>query len=207
MSLNNRKWGLLVLCISCVLLVLSIKFLEQKESQTIIEATYLESTYCPDSDEEEVVYNNIPVEIETEVIEPEIPIEPIPDPEPEPEPEHVIEPEPEPEINPYDNMNRIDNVKVTYYCAEQYRHICNAGPPYTTARGNEVIPYYTCAVDRNVIPLGSTVYVDYGDGVMHEYYADDTGGAIKGNRIDVAVATHDEAMNCGVRYATVYWEK
>lgn len=121
-------------------------------------------------------------------------------------PEVLPEDEVEIEKDPLEEFNKIEDVRITYYCAEKYPHICNAGPPYTTARGNEVIPNYTCAVDRKVIPLGSTVIVDYGDGVLHEYYADDVGGAIKGNRVDIAVETHEQALNCGVKYATVYWK-
>ena len=103
--------------------------------------------------------------------------------------------------------NRIDNVVVSHYCAEKYPHICNAGDPYKTAQGNDVVPGLTCAVDPNMIPLGSTVFVDYGDGVIHEYLADDTGGAIKQKRIDVAVDTHSFALECGLKNATLWWIK
>ena len=103
--------------------------------------------------------------------------------------------------------NRIDNVVVSHYCAEKYPHICNAGEPYKTARGNDVIPGFTCAVDPKMIPLGSIVFVDYGDGVIYEYLADDTGGAIKDKRIDVAVDTHAFALECGLKKATVWWIK
>ncbi|WP_088105949.1 G5 and 3D domain-containing protein [Halalkalibacter urbisdiaboli] len=49
------------------------------------------------------------------------------------------------------------------------------------------------AVDPNVIPLGSRVYVEgYGNAI-----AGDTGGAIKGNKIDVHVATQAEARRWG----------
>ncbi len=49
------------------------------------------------------------------------------------------------------------------------------------------------AVDPSVIPLGSKVYVEgYGYAT-----AADTGGAIKGNKIDVHVPTKDEAYNWG----------
>lgn len=55
------------------------------------------------------------------------------------------------------------------------------------------------AVDPNVIPLGSRVYVEgYGEAV-----AGDTGGAIKGNRIDLHVATTNAANNWGVRTVNV----
>lgn len=149
---------------------------------------------------------------EPQEIHEELPIEPTKSSEMIEKPNEIIdlqpeeEPEPEIESEPVLPANKLENVRITYYCAEQYPHICNAGYPYVTARGNAVVPYYTCAVDKNVIPLGSTVYVDYGDGVLHEYYADDVGGAIKGNRLDIAVETHSEALNCGIKYATVYWE-
>lgn len=55
------------------------------------------------------------------------------------------------------------------------------------------------AVDPNVIPLGSTVEVE-GYGV---FSAEDTGGAIKGNKIDIFVSTHSEAIQFGVRSVRV----
>jgi len=88
--------------------------------------------------------------------------------------------------------------KVTHYCCEQYPHICNAGPPYKTATGTT--PHVGgCAVDPKKIPLGSYVKIN---GVV--YHAEDTGGAIKGNRIDVVVNTHKEALAKGTYDAEVY---
>ena len=53
----------------------------------------------------------------------------------------------------------------------------------------------TIAVDPEVIPLGTRLYVDgYGEGV-----AVDTGGLIKGTRIDVFMETKDEALLWGKR--------
>ncbi|MBE6184687.1 LysM peptidoglycan-binding and 3D domain-containing protein [Heyndrickxia ginsengihumi] len=55
------------------------------------------------------------------------------------------------------------------------------------------------AVDPNVIPLGSKVYVEgYGTAI-----AADTGGAIKGNRIDVLVPNNSDAQNWGRKTVTV----
>ncbi|HZG72465.1 MAG TPA: 3D domain-containing protein [Chondromyces sp.] len=55
------------------------------------------------------------------------------------------------------------------------------------------------AVDPKVIPLGTKVYVEgYGEAV-----AGDKGGAIKGNKIDVHMATKKEALNWGRRTVTV----
>lgn len=65
------------------------------------------------------------------------------------------------------------------------------------ARGVELVPYRTIAVDPSVIPLGSLVYIPAARGTLvrlsktetyvHDgyFYAMDTGGAIEGNHIDV----------------------
>ncbi|MFC0270865.1 LysM peptidoglycan-binding domain-containing protein [Metabacillus herbersteinensis] len=55
------------------------------------------------------------------------------------------------------------------------------------------------AVDPNVIPLGSKVYVEgYGYAT-----AEDTGGAIKGNRIDVFIPTEGAAISFGKREVNI----
>ena len=74
-----------------------------------------------------------------------------------------------------------------------------------TASGVQATPGVTVAVDPDVIPLGSDVLVDYGDGEIHYYRADDIGAAIKGNKLDLCVSSHQEAINLGARTATVYW--
>jgi N-acetylmuramoyl-L-alanine amidase len=51
------------------------------------------------------------------------------------------------------------------------------------------------AVDPDVIPLGSKVYIE-GYGYAR---AEDTGGAIKGNRIDIYMQHKEDALNYGVR--------
>jgi len=92
----------------------------------------------------------------------------------------------------------IGTYKITHYCCEQYPHICNAGAPYKTATGTT--PHVGgCAVDPKKIPLGSYIKIN---GVV--YHAEDTGGAIKGNRIDLVVATHKEALSKGTYRAEVF---
>ncbi|MFJ7827848.1 3D domain-containing protein [Psychrobacillus sp. NPDC096623] len=55
------------------------------------------------------------------------------------------------------------------------------------------------AVDPAVIPLGTKVWVEgYGEAV-----AGDTGGAIKGNRIDVFIPTYDGAIEWGRQEITL----
>lgn len=69
-----------------------------------------------------------------------------------------------------------------------------------TAWGGDITPGRTIAVDKNVIEPLSWVYID-GYGYR---CAEDCGGAIKGNMIDVAVSTYSEAMSLGVVYKDVY---
>lgn len=62
------------------------------------------------------------------------------------------------------------------------------------------------AVDPSVIPLGSRVYVEAIDGSWSYGYAvaADTGGAIKGNRVDLLYDTKSECYEFGRRSCRVY---
>lgn len=88
----------------------------------------------------------------------------------------------------------IGDFTITHYCTENYRHICNNGNAFTTATGAVPTPGRTIAVDPRKIPYGTKVVVD-----GHTYIAEDCGGAIKGNKLDICVATHSEARQKGVR--------
>lgn len=68
-----------------------------------------------------------------------------------------------------------------------------------TASGKRATPGRTVAVDPNVIPLGSTVIVNG----TEFYVAEDTGKAIKGNRLDICFSTHEEALQFGRRCVEV----
>jgi len=68
--------------------------------------------------------------------------------------------------------------------------------------------YGIVAVDPRVIPLGTKLYIESPDGGKSWSYgeciAGDTGGAIKGNRIDLCYYTQGECVQFGRRSATVY---
>ena len=98
--------------------------------------------------------------------------------------------------------HKLTNVTVTHYdpCIK-----CCSKTDGITASGRKGTPYVTVAVDPRVIPLGSDVLVDYGDGEIHYYRADDTGNGVAGNHIDLFVESHQEARELGLRKATVYW--
>ena len=87
--------------------------------------------------------------------------------------------------------------KVTAYCP--CRICCGKWAGGKTASGTYPKAGRTVAVDRNVIAMGSVLYID---GV--EYIAEDTGSAIKGNRIDIFFNDHQEALNFGVQHKEVY---
>ena len=96
----------------------------------------------------------------------------------------------------------LENVTVTHYDVCQQ---CCGKTDGITASGMQATPYVTVAVDPSVIPLGADVLVDYGDGELQYYRADDTGSGVKGNHIDLCVGNHAEALQLGRRTATVYW--
>lgn len=102
-----------------------------------------------------------------------------------------------------DQAHVLEGVTITHYdvCSK-----CCGKTDGITASGAHATPYSTVAVDPSVIPLGAVLLVDYGDGAgLRRYRAEDTGGAIKGSRIDLCVGSHAEAQQLGRRTATVYW--
>ncbi len=97
----------------------------------------------------------------------------------------------------------IEDCTITFYCNEKYPHICGAGDGIA-ADGTPALAWATCAVDPDVIPLGSTVLVDLGDGEgLRTLVANDTG--VKGDSLDICVSSHTEAEQLGRQTATVYW--
>lgn len=89
--------------------------------------------------------------------------------------------------------------KITYYCA--CAKCCNVETGIT-ATGAPVVQGRTIAVDPNVIPYGTQVIIG-----GHVFTAEDCGGAIKSNRIDIYVNEHETALQLGVDYAEVYLVK
>ena len=86
-------------------------------------------------------------------------------------------------------------VVVSAYCKENYPHICNDGDSTYTATMTTPTAGRTIAVDPNIIPYGTRVEIE-GVGVR---IAEDCGGAIKGNRIDLLFDTHEEALEWGMQ--------
>ena len=75
-----------------------------------------------------------------------------------------------------------------------------------TATGTTAAEGRTIAVDPRVIPYGSAVTLYFADGTSHTYTAEDCGGGIKGNRLDIYFDDHQAALQFGVQSAMVYVE-
>ena len=85
--------------------------------------------------------------------------------------------------------------KITYYCpcescSDQYGRQTASGK---TARSN-----HTVAVDPDVFDIGSKLLID---GKI--YVAEDVGGGVCGDHVDIFVDTHEETLEGGVRFTDV----
>ena len=88
-------------------------------------------------------------------------------------------------------------------CCGQYaknRPVVNGKEIVFTASG-EIASNLTVAVDPNVIPLGSILYLE-GYGVR---IAQDTGSAVKGNVIDIYFNNHKDARDVGRQKGRKVW--
>lgn len=83
-------------------------------------------------------------------------------------------------------------------------HPSHSGTDYVQKTTSGTIPTAgrTIGVDPRIIPLGTTVVIN-----GHEYIAEDCGGAIKGQRIDVFCSNHAEALAFGRQTAEVFIKK
>jgi 3D (Asp-Asp-Asp) domain-containing protein len=100
------------------------------------------------------------------------------------------------EVEQVEQFKNMGEFKLTGYCACEY---CCGKTDGITSTGTKAKADRTIAVDPSVIPYGSVVKIN-----GKEYVAEDCGGAIKNNKIDIFFNTHDEALEWGVKYAEVY---
>lgn len=90
---------------------------------------------------------------------------------------------------------------LTAYCPCQ--KCCGQFSNGITSTGVTARELHTIAVDPKVIPYGTEVLID---GVI--YTAEDCGGAIKGNRIDVYHDSHEQALKFGRQKKEVFiWKE
>lgn len=88
--------------------------------------------------------------------------------------------------------------KLTAYCPCMK---CCGKTNGITATGVKAKANRTVAVDPKKIPYGTVLKIN-----GKTYVAEDCGGAIKGNRVDIFFDTHAEALKFGVKYADIIAE-
>ena len=87
--------------------------------------------------------------------------------------------------------------RITHYCPCSI--CCGPWANGITSTGVTAVTNHTIAVNPSQIPYGSKVVIN-----GQVYVAEDCGGAIKDNCIDIYVATHEEGESKGVYYTEVY---
>ncbi len=86
--------------------------------------------------------------------------------------------------------------KLTAYCP---CYECSEGWGRMTSSGRTAQAHHTIATDPRVIPEGTRVIIN-----GEVYVAEDEGGGVKGNHIDIFYESHEATENFGVQYAEVY---
>lgn len=89
--------------------------------------------------------------------------------------------------------------KITYYCSCEE---CSGDWGTQTATGNHCEQGRTVAVDPSVIAYGTRILL--GDNI---YVAEDCGGSVRGDHLDVYVESHDLVEKLGVRYRNIWLVK
>lgn len=92
-------------------------------------------------------------------------------------------------------LTPLGSFRITGYCP---CYQCSEGHGSMTAIGTHARSGRTVAVDPRVIPYGTHLLIN-----GHEYVAEDCGGAVKRNHIDVYFDSHREAANI-FYYTEVY---
>ena len=87
---------------------------------------------------------------------------------------------------------------VTAYCGGSCCCGVWADEDCTTASGAEAVEGVTIAADTNILPFGTEIRLN-GD----TYTVQDTGGAIRGSRLDLYFDSHEDALAFGVQKLNV----
>ena len=93
----------------------------------------------------------------------------------------------------------IGEYKITYYCACKK---CCGKDDGITASGAKVQEGVTVAADTSKLPFGTKVYIS---GIGWRT-VQDRGGAIKGNRLDIYISSHNDPMPYNVQNLDVWVE-
>ena len=99
------------------------------------------------------------------------------------------------ELEELKKWTSLGEFRITHYCP---CYECSEGWGSQTASGVKAKANRTIAVDPDVIPLGSEVKIN-----GKVYIAEDVGGYIYNNRIDIYVDNHQETVEKGVKHYEV----
>ncbi len=93
-----------------------------------------------------------------------------------------------------DEWEAIGDFRITAYCGGECCCGAWADENCTTASGAKAVEGVTVAADTSVLPFGTILRID-----GKEYTVQDTGGAVKGNRLDMYFENHEDALKWGVK--------
>ena len=205
MKHNKARTKMIAKIYSCTALILifvaiasvSLVACSSNNSNSVEEVTEIPSveSFYPNTEPQLVPDTTSPETVEPDVVE--TPDQEVPEPPVETE---QVEPEP--------TIIFLGDFTITYYCScekccgkwAQNRPVVDGKEIVYTASGEIAEDGVTIAVDTDVIPFGTTVYIE---GVGYRT-AQDTGSSIKGNHIDVYMDSHEAAKQAGIHTAQVY---
>lgn len=176
--IKRNRINILVAC--AISIPLSVYGISQLPTVTIPEDTF----------ENDVKTNGIQTETETET---SVTIEQV---------ENVTVAEPEP------TYTSLGEFKLTAYCSCEIccKQWANLRPKdeygndiVLGASGERLEPLRSIAVDTSVIPYGTEIMI-----YDKIFIAQDIGGSIKGNHIDIYMESHEDACAFGLQYAEVF---
>lgn len=93
-------------------------------------------------------------------------------------------------------LRSLGTFKITWYCPCRK---CSGKWGYQTSSGARCTEGRTVAVDKRVIKEGTHLLIN-----GHEYIAEDTGGGVKGNHIDIFNESHSTCLDS--EHGQKYWE-
>lgn len=171
------------------------------ENELVYEVTYHNGKQVGKKFIEENVITNPVNKVVKEGTKEEIKVEEVKEVKKEEDPKIIEEPVKE------ETTKEVEQVKETSESSEVSNlgtHMVVESTSYcqgsVTATGTQA-RWGVIAVDPNVIPFGTKVYIPQFDKV---FIAEDTGGAIKGNKIDIFMENSDDAINWGRRNIDIY---
>ena len=192
MKLKIRR---LVMSMIIAIIVFSTMFVGcGNESKTFVEPTEtikIEVEYGVD----ETIEPTEIIEVE-EIVEETEPKEVVKNPNREQNKENNSNDETESSKTEESNLVYMGRFKLTSYCSCSK---CCGKSDGITATGTKAKQGRTIAVDPKLIPYGTKVVIN-----GRTYVAEDCGGSIKQNRIDVFFNSHKDALNFGIQHAEVF---